>query len=45
MTEKELEALRKKAMMAAECAIHLGVGVLLLALAFFVVCLGWWLVS
>lgn len=44
MTEKDLKALRERVMCISECLIHVGVGVLMLALAFFVTALGWWLV-
>ncbi len=44
MTEKELEALRKKVMVISECVIHIGAGVLILSVAFLIVCFGWWLV-
>lgn len=44
MTIEEMERLRKKVMCISECLIHVGVGVLLLALAFFITALGWWLV-
>ena len=38
------QSFRKRAMEISEVCLHLGVGLLLISLAWLVACVGWWLV-